>query len=347
MKVSFRSAAVAAGLFVCALSLYVSAAPPATPAASRSAEESKVIRRRSPIVEAVAKVRPGVVSLQVTRTDDYGSRRDIQGTGIVVDERGYILTNRHVAGGAERITATLSDGTKYDARVQFTDPKTDLAIIRVDATKKLPSLSFGPGHDLMLGETILAIGNPYGFDGTVTTGIISGLNREIEINGEKLTRIVQTNAAINPGNSGGPLININGEVIGVVVAIREGAQCLAFAINAETAKAWLAKHLSASKVSKVEHGLTTTESATEEGKDRQKVVVEAVAGGSTAARLGLRKGDVIVKIGALKISNRFDVERALWGFKPGDRIETAVVREGRTMTVALPVGGADTMTASR
>lgn len=322
------------------LSLFAAAAA-CLVASAAHADDAKGVKRRTPIVAAVEKVRPGVVSLKVLRRDDYGSKRDVMGTGIIVDERGYILTNRHVVGDAESVVATLSDGTKLDARVQFGDPSNDLAILRVDARKKLPALSFGPGNDLMIGETILAVGNPYGFDGTVTTGIISGLNRSIEYSGERLTKIIQTNAAINPGNSGGPLININGEVIGVIVALREGAQCIAFAINADTAKAWLSKHLSAVKVSKVAHGLQTSERVVEDGKDRQTVVVDA------ADRPGLKKGDVIQSVGALKVVNRFDLERALWGYKPGDRITTSVVRDGKPLTVALEVSGeSDVRTAS-
>jgi serine protease Do len=321
MSPLFRLSALAACCVV-----YAALIPTAT------AEDFKPIKRRSPIVAAVAKVRPGVVSLKVTRRDDWGGKRDIMGTGIIVDERGYVLTNRHVAYNAIGIVATLSDGTKYNATVEVLDASNDLAILRLPTAKKLPTLSFGPGNDLMLGETILAVGNPYGFDGTVTTGIISGLNRTIEVNEEKLTRIIQTNAAINPGNSGGPLININGEVIGVVVALRDGAQCIAFAINAETAKSWLVKHLNAVKVSSVTHGLVTAEQVQEEGKDRQKVVVHEVL---AEARAGLRKGDVIVQIGSLKVNNRFDLERAIWGYKPGDKLEATVLREGETRKVSL------------
>ncbi|MFQ3652179.1 MAG: trypsin-like peptidase domain-containing protein [Gemmataceae bacterium] len=296
------------------------------------AEEFRPIKRRTPIVAAVAKVRPGVVSLKVTRRDDWGSKREVMGTGIIVDERGYVLTNRHVAYNALSIVATLYDGTKHQAVVEVLDASNDLAILRLPTSKRLPALTFGPGNDLMLGETIIAVGNPYGFDGTVTTGIISGLNRTIEVNEEKLTRVIQTNAAINPGNSGGPLININGEVIGVVVALRDGAQCIAFAINAETAKSWLVKHLNALKVSKVTHGLVIQEQVEEEGKDRQKVVVQEVL---AQTRAGLRPGDIIVQIGSLKVNNRFDVERAVWGFKPGDKLETTVVREGEIRKVSL------------
>ena len=299
---------------------------------SISAEEFRPIKRRSPLVAAVAKVRPGVVALKVTRRDDWGGKRDIMGTGIIIDERGYVLTNRHVAYNAVSIVATLSDGSKYNAAVEVLDASHDLAILRLPTNKKLPALSFGPGTDLMLGETILAVGNPYGFEGTVTTGIISGLNRTIEVNEEKLTRVIQTNAAINPGNSGGPLININGEVIGVVVALRDGAQCLAFAINAETAKSWLVKHLNALKVSKVTHGLVIQEQVEEEGKDRQKVVVQEVL---APTRAGLRPGDVVLQIGALKVNNRFDLERAIWGYKPGDKLEAIVVRDGERRTVSL------------
>jgi serine protease Do len=290
--------------------------------------------RKSPVTEAVAKVQDGVVSLKVVKDGEYGSR-NIQGTGIIVDERGYVITNHHVAAGAARITAQLADGTKLAARVQLTDIKHDLAILRLVTDKKLKALPFGPSSDLMKGESIITVGNPYGYDQTVTTGIVAGLGREITMpTGETLKGIIQTNAAINPGNSGGPLLNINGEVIGVVVALREGAQCIAFALNADTVKAWLARHLSAAKVSRIDHGIRTTEKLAEDAPCRSRVVVAA------ASCDAVKKGDVIVKVGKLPVTNGFDLERAMWGHKAGDRVEASVLRDGKLTKVSLPLTSA-------
>jgi len=213
--------------------------------------------RRTAIVEAVAKTRDGIVTLKVTKVSDYG-KKSIVGTGVIVDERGYLITNQHVVDSASKITATLADKTTLTATVHLELPKYDLAILRLSNPdkKKLKALSFGPGSDLMVGETIIAVGNPFGYANTVSTGIISALGREIELpSGDTLSNLIQHNASINPGNSGGPLLNINGEVIGINVALREGAQCIGFAINADTVKDVLRKHLSSTKISKVTHGL--------------------------------------------------------------------------------------------
>jgi serine protease Do len=224
-------------------------------------------------------------------------------------------------------------------------PKYDLAILRVTPKKKLTALTFGPGSDLLVGETIIAVGNPYGYANSVSTGIISALGREIEMpSGETLTNLIQHNASLNPGNSGGPLLNINGEVIGINVALREGAQGISFALNADTVKRALRTNLSALKVSKVGHGLKCDEKVLPKGAQRQKVVVTGVAG--PAAKAGLKKGDVIVRLGTVAVCNRFDVERALWGYKAGDTIEAAISRDGKLTRLSLPLTGPATRVAS-
>jgi serine protease Do len=289
--------------------------------------------RRTAIVEAVDRTRDGIVTLNVTRSGGLGKRTSV-GTGVIVDERGYLITNHHVIANASKIVVTLSDRSTLVARVHTELPRCDLAILRVTSRKKLKPLTFGPGSDLMVGETIIAVGNPYGYTNTVSTGIISALGREIEMqSGETLTNLIQHNASINPGNSGGPLLNINGEVIGINVALREGAQGISFALNADTIKKALANHLSALKVAGVRHGLKCDEQVTARGTQRQKVVVQDVADEQTSD--GLKKGDVIARVGTMTISNRFDLERALWACKSGDRIEADVVRDGKSTRVLL------------
>jgi serine protease Do len=268
--------------------------------------------RRTAIVDAVQKTRDGIVTLKVTSLGENG-KRTVVGTGVVVDERGYLITNRHVIAHASKVMVTLSDKSTY------------------------------PGSDLMEGETIIAVGNPYGYGNSVSTGIISALDREIKMpSGEVIRNLIQTDASLNPGSSGGPLLNINGEVIGINVALREGAQGISFALNADTVKQALRQHLSAQKVSRVSHGLECNEQVAPRGKERQKVVVQSSSG--PAARAGLEKGDVIVKVGNVAISNRFDLERALWGYKAGEKVEVTLLRGGKPTQVSLPLTGT---TASR
>jgi serine protease Do len=292
--------------------------------------------RRNPIVEAVEKTDAGVITLKVTRRSEW-ARKQIMGTGVIVDERGYAITNAHVVERAEKVVVQLHDESTVEAKVHVEDPRHDLAILKLPARAKgYKPLTFAPGSDLKRGETVIAIGNPYGFAGSVCTGLISGLKRRIVMpSGEPLTNLIQHTACINPGNSGGPLLNINGELIGINVALRDGAQAISFALNADSVQAVLSKHLSAARVSRVRHGLTCKELVGGKGPDRQKVVVDEVAARSAAAKAGLKKGDVLVQVGQRPVSNRFDVERALWGYKAGDTVSTAVLRDGKITQVSL------------
>jgi serine protease Do len=325
-------------LYRCALVVLVVALP-----AGFNSEVRGQYSRKTPIVEAVEKVRHAIVTLRVTRSSEWGGKGGLVGTGVIVDERGYLITNHHVIADARKIQATLADRSVLEARIHTEEPDHDLAILRLVTKKKVKALTFGPGSDLMVGETVIAIGNPHGYTNSVSTGIISALGREITMPaGATLTNLIQTNASINPGNSGGPLVNINGELIGINVALRQDAQGIAFALNAETVKSVLSKHLSSLKVSKVGHGLTCTEKVASEGKERQKVVVEKVGN----EKSGLKQGDVLVKMGSLPVQNRFDVERALWGYKSGDKAEVVVLRAGKLTTVSLTLSGTQTRVTS-
>jgi serine protease Do len=302
--------------------------------------------RRTPIVEAVQKTRPSIITIKAMKQGQWGSK-EVVGTGVIIDDRGFAVTNRHVVARAQSLTVHLADGNSVKAIVHTEDPRHDLAILRLQSGRKYQALGLAPGSDLMIGETVIAVGHPFGYTNTVSTGIVSALGREITMpEGEVLTNLIQTNASINPGNSGGPLLNINGELIGINVALREGAQGIAFALNADTVQAVLSKHLSAANVAHVGHGLACRE-VVGAGKVRQQVVVDRVAEQSAAAKAGLQKGDVVLKLGARAVSNRFDLERALWGYKAGDKIEAAILRAGKETHVALTLTeGGDSNVAS-
>jgi serine protease Do len=290
--------------------------------------------RRTPIVEAVQKTRASIVSVKVEKKGSWG-RKEIGGTGVIVDERGYVVTNRHVIASADRVTVHLNDGSELAATILVEDARHDLAVLRVTTAKKLQALPFGTSSDLMVGETVIAIGHPFGYTNTVSTGIVSALEREVTMpTGDVLRDLIQTSAAINPGNSGGPLLNINGELIGINVAIRDGAQNIAFALSADQVKQALSKHLSSAKIAGVSHGLSVSEKTLgEEGAQRQQVVVQAAAGAAEEA--GLKRGDAVVRIGDRAVSNRLDVERAVWDCKAGEKVTVKVVRDGKEVSVAL------------
>jgi serine protease Do len=299
--------------------------------------------RRDPLTEAVAKTRDSVVAVK------YKGKTEAIGSGVILDERGFIVTNRHVVGTGKTLLVCLPGGAEVAATVLVSDAKTDLAVLRINTKQKLKALQLAPANDLILAEQVFAIGHPFNYSYTVTRGIISALDREIELpSGNVLAGVIQTDASINPGNSGGPLLNINGEMIGINVALRSGAQGIAFAINTDTIKAVLRRFLSAEKVAGVSHGLDVQERVVGEVGERQKVVVAGLRQEMPAAKAGLQSGDEIVAIGRLRVQNSFDVERALWHAHPGEDVPVQVAREGRqiTLTMTLTGGGRGVQTAS-
>ncbi len=190
-------------------------------------------QRWTPIVKAVKKATPSVVSIRGEKTvlptaqtgaNDSPRRVNGMGSGIVIDPRGYILTNYHVVDGVREIQVTTSENKKYIAAIVARDAETDLAVIKISPAEKMEVITLGTSSDLMQGETVVAVGNAYGYDFTVTRGIVSALHRAVQINdAQYYDDLIQTDAPINPGNSGGPLLNIDGEMIGVNVAVRAGA----------------------------------------------------------------------------------------------------------------------------
>ena len=311
------------GLF--AATLAVSLTTPAV------AQDKTPFARRNPVVEAVQKTKASIVTVKVPRP---GGGKDMIGTGVVIDERGLIVTNKHVVGNNPTVNVRLHDGTDLTANVLDADPRWDLAVLRVKAGKLLPALKLTCDDQLMVGESVIAIGHPFGYSNTVSTGIISALGREVTIGDATIPNLIQTDASINPGNSGGPLLNINGELIGINVALRDGAQCIAFALNARDVNNWLAQRFSSLNISGVSHGLKCQERVVAEtGEDRQRVVLTGVA----ASDAGLQPGDELRTVAERPVANAFDVERAFWGRKAGEQVALKVVREGRELTVNLTV----------
>jgi serine protease Do len=298
--------------------------------------------RNSPIVKAVNSAAPSVVNIHGRKTvraenaslaSDAVRQVNGMGTGIVIDPRGYIITNFHVVEGVSNIQVTLDDDRKLIARLVANDPKTDLAIIKIDTKDPLPVIHFGTSCDLMRGEPVIAVGNAYGYENTVTRGIISALHRSVQVSDEqRYNDLIQTDASINPGNSGGPLMNIDGEVIGINVAVRVGAQGIGFAIPIDEALDVAARLMSIERLDQTTHGIVGKTIC--EPKQRT-FVVSSVKSESPAAKSRLQSGDHITKIGSRKVERALDVELALLGRKADEEIAFEVERDGQPVTAPL------------
>ncbi len=300
--------------------------------------------RETALVRAVKRASPSVVNIHteksaVDRDQVFASgpskarRINGMGTGVVIDERGYIVTNFHVVAEVELIRASLDDGSSYTASVISSDREHDLAIIKVDASKPLQVMPAGTSSDLMLGEPVIAVGNAFGYQSTVTSGIISALSRDVEVNETQSYRnLIQTDASINPGNSGGPLLNMNGEVVGINVAIRANAQRIGFAIPIDDARVVISRLLSIELMNQTSHGLLTKDF--KKGPERE-LQVTTVTSNSAAARAGLQSGDVVLKVGNRPVVDAADLELSLLGRSAGEAVEMVVRRGDKTETVSL------------
>lgn len=299
--------------------------------------------RLTPQVRAVQNVRSSVVNIRgkktlkenATQSADFDRQVNGMGTGVIVDSRGYIVTNYHVIEGVARIQVTLVDKKTYEAKLIARDPKTDLAVIKINTDEKLPVIPLGDSDDLFLAEDVIAIGNAYGYENSVTTGIISELNRTVQVSDEQIYYdLIQTDASINPGNSGGPLLNIEGKMIGINVAVRVGAQGIGFAIPTNQALDVIADLISTHTRAVSSHGITG-HIATESGG--KKFVVDQVAAKSAAATAGIEVGDVIKQVGDIEIKHRFDLERAFLDRQVGEEVAIEFDRTGAADEVKLVV----------
>ena len=312
------------------------ATPSASPAAPRSAPAS--------VAGIYERVSPGVVFVQANSGRGElpfpGGGRAASGSGFVIDDEGRIVTNDHVVDGADEFVVRFGeDGPPIDARLLGTDPSVDLALLKVDPDDvdgDLRPLQLGASEELRPGQPAIAIGSPFGLEGSVTSGIISALGRTIDApNGFSISNAVQTDAAINPGNSGGPLLDGEGRVIGVNSQIRTGGGSgntgVGFAVPVDEIKRALPALEKGRDVPRAFLGVRTSTEADGE------VTVRTVTGGGPAARGGVRQGDVIVEIGGEPVREGDDISSAVNARRPGDEVRIVVERGGdrRTLTVTL------------
>jgi serine protease Do len=336
-------------LLLCALSAAVlaGAAGAAAPAAAGAGAS-----RRTPVVAVAERVSPAVVNISaesIVREVDpffgnfFSQDRKTQslGSGLIIDPAGIVLTNAHVIEGASRIVVTVRDGREIEAEVLGSDHDADLAVLKV-GVRGLPAVPLGKSSDLMIGETVVAIGNPFGLSHSVTAGVLSAVGRTVPSqSGERLfTDFLQTDASINPGNSGGPLVNIAGEVIGINTAIVSGANGIGFAIPADRARRVVEDLLRFGELQPLWTGaqLQTVdpELARRYGLAvRRGALVVKVYPGSPAAQAGLAEKDVVVAVGGHAIANHEDVTTALYSVPAGSPIELDLRRGGRALKVSL------------
>jgi serine protease Do len=305
--------------------------------------------RRTPVVEVFEASRDAVVNISCTevvqvrdpfdrlfegffdaplrpRTRQY--RRTSIGSGFVLHADGYIVTNSHVVARATDTTVTFADGGEFPAQVVASDRERDVAVLKIDAPRPLPTLRLGRSADLMIGETVIAIGNPLGYQHTVTAGVVSAEGRDQEFGEDLVLRdLIQTDASINPGNSGGPLLNVLGELIGVNTAIRGDAQNIGFAIPADLLRELLPDLLDVERRYRISTGLTL-------GAGAGPAVAE-VRPGSPADEAGIREGDVIRAVDRRPVSEAIDYHIALIGRRSGDRVALELERGGRRVETVL------------
>ena len=322
--------------------------------------------RETPVVRAVQKVSPAVVNISsefevryrtnpfthFSRNPFYDNffkdffdrgverlqKRTSLGSGVLIDGKaGFILTNAHVLAQTGTITATLLDEREFEARIVGVDPDTDLAVLRITTQEPLPAVEMGTSGDLMIGETVIAIGNPFGFSHTVTTGVISALNRSIRSEDRVYNNFIQLDASINPGNSGGPLLNINGDLIGINTAIYARAQGIGFAIPIDTARKIISDLIKFGEVIPAWIGLTVQNLDPNLARymkipDSMGVVVQDVHPAGPARKAGIQPGDVIRSIGSQSVGSTDDYRDIMKKHAEGDSLDLRIWRDGSEWT---------------
>ena len=329
-----------------------------------AAERTAATDWRIGFVEVAKKVKPSVVSIRSERTVTVGPgfgedffkgtpfedffkqhggppakrKQTGEGSGVVVDTKGYILTNYHVVAGAEKISVHLFDGRELKGTVRGTDPRTDLAVVHVE-TADLPVAVLGDSDKIQVGEWAIAIGSPFGLEETVTVGVISAKGRSGFGTGN-YEDFIQTDASINPGNSGGPLVNIDGEVVGVNAMIIQPGQGIGFAIPINLAKAIMLELIKTGKVIRPWVGIGLQDITSDlmksfNLKGKEGALISQVYGGSPAEKAGLKVGDVAIEIDGIKIKNSQDVVREVLKKKVGQKVNFVVLREEKRLEISV------------
>ncbi len=328
-------------------------------------DEGWGLKRRNEVVIAIEKASPAVVNISTVVRErvspvfpfagndffkdffpDFFSREyrhTSLGSGVIIDgKKGYIVTNHHVVDRATEIKVITSDQVEYEASVLGADPRSDLAVLKIDLDTELPELAMGKSDDLMIGETVIAIGNPFGLSHTVTTGVVSALKRSVR-SGERVYRnFIQTDASINPGNSGGPLLTVEGELVGINTAIYQKAQGIGFAIPINKAKRIVRELFRAGEVRFPWLGIELQELTAElrdhfglPEKEQRGVLIREVVRKGPAFHAGLKRGDILLTIENMPVFSLEDFRNILAEYTPGDRLDAGIFREGRERHMGL------------
>ena len=344
------------------------------PLSCEGAQASQLLTARqqarvTPAVKAVSSVAPAVVNITSTLAERRSSRelmpfdfffgmpgRDLRseaiGSGIIIDgRRSLVLTNAHVVNGASEISVRLLDGRTFSADVVGAEPDFDIAVLRLKGAKNLPSVAMGDSTDLMPGENVIAIGNPFGFSHTVTTGVVSALDRTIEAEDGVFTDLIQTDAAINPGNSGGPLLNVLGELIGINTAIYDRAQGIGFAIPISKARRVVDEildqgHVSTPWLALIGQNVDPRTARYLRLPEAEGLLVTEVFKNGPADKAGLRPGDVIMEFSGNAVTDRDKFLSLLRNHQPHAPVTLKVWRDGAEKSYTLTTTDFDDGTAA-
>ncbi|MBW2397799.1 MAG: trypsin-like peptidase domain-containing protein [Deltaproteobacteria bacterium] len=322
--------------------------------------------RRTTTVEVVERVGPSVVNITTERIvrnrGSFGHQRgnpffdrffqdffeprlpqtsNSLGSGVVIDDQGHILTNQHVIAQADRIRVSVGDGREFDAKLIGADPNNDLAVLKADAAGDLPWVPLSISSDLMVGEPVIAIGNPFGLSNTVTTGVISAIDRSVRTENRVYHGFLQTDASINPGNSGGPLLNAEGKLVGINTAVYNGGEGIGFAIPVDVARRVVLELIQHGEVTPVWLGLDFQDlnaglhEALDLPADLAGALVNRVRERSPAARARLRRGDVVTQADGHRVASARDFFEILITVTPRQVVEISYWRDGKTGTVGV------------
>ncbi len=340
----------ASALMVMILCLSLNATP------SWSKESPSVVKMleefEAALVDLAERVKPAVVNIapitpkiSVPTPQRPGQRppeAPSSGSGVIVDKQGYIVTNNHVVGDATEVEVKFSDKSHLQGKVVGKDPDTDLAIVKVTPSKDLPFVPLGDSSKMKVGQWVMAVGNPFGLDRTVTIGVISGLGRE-NVNLSRYEDFIQTDASINPGNSGGPLFNLKGEVIGINTAIINFAQGIGFAIPASIVQQVMPQLINHGKVTRGWLGVgiqqLTVDLAEKFSVDENTgVLVNEVFEGDPASRAGIQPGDIIIKVDGKTVETPSTLAKIIAGFNPGHKAKVDILRDGKKQQLTVELG---------
>ena len=319
-----------------------------------------ISQKEADLAELVEKTSPTVVSIVTSQVSGQGFfQQEVEGagTGIVISEDGYILTNKHVISEARSVQVVMSDGTRHsDVTVVGSDPLNDIAFLKIKNVSDLKVATLGDSGAMRVGQDVIAIGNSLGqYQNTVTSGIVSGLGRPVtaassELNSrvESLTDLLQTDAAINPGNSGGPLINSAGQVVGINTAIAADAQGIGFAIPINAAKGMIRGVIANGKVEKAYLGVQYV-AITPDVRTQYKLSVDqgalvrsgsgsAVESNGPADKAGIKDGDIITKVNEKSVGNQGGLGSLVAEFMPGEKVTLTIIRDGKEQQKTLTLG---------